>query len=108
MQESQPACDNAHVSSGCLPFTSAFIDSEVIADKSVRVSLDSTLQGVKSLNPSRERALVITKIQEAIMWMGMDLKRLGEISPASSPNPYPNSYNPANAIVDKTADNLKL
>ena len=36
------------------------------------------------------------------MWLGMDLKDLG------SKNPYPNSYNPANTIVDATADGLKL
>lgn len=36
------------------------------------------------------------------MWLGMDLKRLNE------PNPYPNSYNPSNAIVELTAQGLKL
>lgn len=36
------------------------------------------------------------------MWLGMDLKRLGEA------NPYPNSKDPTNAIVDTTADGLKL
>jgi hypothetical protein len=36
------------------------------------------------------------------MWLGMDLKRLYE------PNPYPNSYNPSNTVVEPTADGLKL
>jgi hypothetical protein len=78
------------------------IESEIKTDKQLRVELDNTLQKAKQLNPSRERTLSITKIQEAIMWLGMDLKRL------AAPNPYPNSYDPSNAIVEPTADNLKL
>ena len=75
---------------------------EIVADKQVRVDLDETLQQLKKLAPSRERALAITKTQEAIMWLGMDLKRIGAI------NPYPESYNPSNDIVAPTADGLKL
>ncbi len=77
-------------------------ESEIKCDKQLRVDLDLSLQNLKSLAPSRERALAITKIQEAIMWLGMDLKRIG------NPNPYPESYNPENAIVSPTADDLKL
>jgi hypothetical protein len=32
----------------------------------------------------------------------MDLKDM------DTPTPYPNSYNPANTVIDKTADGLKL
>jgi hypothetical protein len=74
----------------------------ITQDKSWRVNLDSVLQEIKSAPKSRERSLTITKLQEAIMWLGMDLKELG------TPTPYPNSYNPSNVIVDKTADGLKL
>lgn len=75
---------------------------DIRSDKAYRFSLDQTLQGIKSLPPSRERAICITKIQEAIMWLGMDLKRLG------NPNPYPESYDPTSPTVHPTADNLKL
>ncbi len=75
---------------------------DVKADKQLRVDLDSLLQNLKQLQPSRERALAITKVQEAIMWLGMDLKRLNE------PNPYPDSYDPTNDRIAPTADNLKL
>lgn len=78
------------------------ISREVKADKQLRVNLDEQLQNLKGLPASRERSLAITKLQESIMWLGMDLKRLNE------PNPYPNSYNPENDIVDPTADKLKL
>lgn len=76
---------------------------EILMTKQLRVELDSVLQAIKSgVRKSRERSLVITKLQEAIMWLGMDLKDLG------ASNPYPNSYNTTNAIVDPTADGLKL
>jgi hypothetical protein len=75
---------------------------EIKEDKIVRHGLDTVLQGMKQLPGSRERALAITKVQEAIMWMGMDLKRLG------TPDPYPHSYDPSSPVVEPTADNLKL
>lgn len=75
---------------------------EVIANKKLRVSLDKQLQELKGLNRSRERSLAITKLQEAIMWLGMDLKRLNE------DNPYPDSYDPSNTKIAPTADGLKM
>ena len=77
-------------------------DDNIIADKSYRMAIDTILQGVKKLPASRERALSITKLQEAIMWLGMDLKRL------DSPNPYPDSMHPNNTKVEPTADGLKM
>ncbi len=77
-------------------------EQEIIANKRQRVALDERIQDIKNLPPSRERSLVITKLQEAVMWLGMDLKRLGTATP------YPNSKDPTNAIVDPTADGLKL
>lgn len=77
-------------------------DAEIVADKEFRVGLDTWLQRVKMMPPSRERSLTITKLQEAIMWLGMDLKGLNE------PNPYPSSYDPSTTKVEPTADGLKL
>lgn len=57
---------------------------------------------------SRERSLALTKLQEAVMWFGMDLKAIGEENPGYAANPYPNSKNPENTLIDKTADGLKL
>lgn len=84
------------------PPTALSRDDEVIANKTLRRDLDAVLQRVRALPGSLERSLTVTKIQEGIMWLGMDLKRLNERSP------YPNSYNPANAIVEPTADGLRL
>lgn len=89
----------------------------VVQTKSWRRSLDETLQDIRRgtdrgftgerppdhpVRSSRERSIAITKIQEAIMWLGMDLKDQNE------PNPYPESYNPASPRIEPTADNLKL
>ena len=72
--------------------------------KQWRKDLDETLQEIKNANgKSRERAICVVKIQEAIMWLGMDLKVIGE-----TPNPYPHSYNPASPVIEPTADGLKL
>ena len=71
--------------------------------KQFRKDLDAILQRLKNSDrSSRERNISITKIQESIMWLGMDLKALNE------PNPYPQSYNPESPVIEHTADNLKL
>ena len=77
-------------------------DQIVKADKQLRVNLDIELQKMKAIPKSREISLSITKLQEAIMWLGMDLKALKEA------NPYPNSYNPENTKIEPTANGLKL
>jgi len=77
----------------------------VTEDKSLRQTIDGVIQVLHNCNShrvSRERNLAITKLQEAVMWLGMDLKALG------TPNPYPNSKNPTNTIIEPTADGLKL
>ena len=78
------------------------LEKDIVADKTLRVSLDENLQKLKELSRSRERSISITKLQESIMWLGMDLKRLNE------PNPYPDSYKPENTKIAPTADDLKL
>ncbi len=77
-------------------------EEEVTLNKRYRKSIDDILQLVKELPASRERSLTITKLQEGIMWLGMDLKRLGEA------NPYPESKNEASLVIEATADNLKF
>lgn len=77
--------------------------NEIVANKKLRKELDEKIQEVKALPASRERSLAITKLQEAVMWLGMDLKRLG------NENPYPSSKDPSTGDkIESTADNLKL
>jgi len=75
------------------------LPTPVSTTKQFRKMLDEILQGLKAesdptaphawARSSRERSIAITKIQEAIMWLGMDLKAINEESPGASPNPYP-------------------
>ena len=85
------------------PSTKGTPEREITEDKEIRRDLDSILQRLKGLMPSRERSLSITKIQEAIMWLGMDLKRLND-----GISCYTESYNPNNTIVHPTSDGVKL
>ena len=79
------------------------IEQEVIANKQLRKDIDEQIQKIKDLPSSRERSLAITKLQEGVMWLGMDLKRLNE------PNPYPSSKDPSTGgVIEPTSDGLKL
>jgi hypothetical protein len=92
-------------------------DSHIIETKRLRIAIDDVIQQVRAasdknfsgnrppdhpVRSSRERSLAVTKLQEAVMWLGMDLKEMG------TPNPYPNSRDTSNATVDPTADGIKL
>ena len=77
-------------------------NSDIILNKQLRKYFDQGLQVLKQLHQSEERQVSVRKTQEAIMWLGMDLKRLNE------PNPYPQSYNASNTNIEPTADGLKL
>ena len=78
-------------------------EQEVVEKKRLRQDIDAKIQEVKELPASRERSLAITKLQEAVMWLGMDLKRLG------TNNPYPSSKDPSTgSTIEPTADGLKL
>ena len=79
------------------------INLEIPKVKQLRKDIDNVIQRVKSLDDCREVSICITKLQEAVMWLGMDLKRIGDI------NPYPNSKDPSTGTkIDPTADNLKF
>ena len=84
------------------------IEQEIVADKQLRKDIDNIIQRLKDRTTSRERALAVTKLQEGVMWLGMDLKRINDLSPGSVENPYPNSKDPSNTKIDPTADGLKL
>ena len=76
---------------------------EIVANKQLRKDIDEKIQQVKALPASRECLIAITKLQEAVMWLGMNLKRLNEN------NPYPSSKDPSTGDkIEPTADGLKL
>ena len=91
-------------------------------DKELRRDIDAIIQRLKFSSDtkrervsneddpraSRERSLAVTKLQEAVMWLGMDLKSINDENPGAQENPYPNSKDPSNTKIDPTADGLKL
>lgn len=78
------------------------LTKEVPAIKQLRKDIDDVIQRVKSLEGCREVSIAITKLQEAGMWLGMDLKRLNQ------PDPYPSSKDPSTGTkIEPTADGLK-
>lgn len=77
-------------------------DDEVKNCKQLRKDTDDIIQRIKNQPTSRENSLATTKLQEGVMWLGMNLKRLGEV------NPCPNSKDASNIKIEPTADGLKF
>ena len=79
------------------------VNLEIPKIKQLRKDIDDVIQRVKKLDSCREVSICVTKLQEAVMWLGMDLKRINDI------NPYPSSKDPSTGTkIDPTADNLKF
>jgi hypothetical protein len=79
-----------------------------IADvKTARVEIDAIIQRLRTMDPTEPVKASIVKLQEGIMWLGMELKRIRDQFGVGN-NPYPESYNPASPRIETTADNLKL
>jgi len=85
------------------------VAANIVAIKTLRRTIDKNIQTVRALAPCREQALCITKLQEAVMWLGMNLKAINEANPGLCGNPYPSSKDPSTGTkIEPTADNLKL
>jgi hypothetical protein len=79
-------------------------EPNIIEDKTWRRDLDNCVQLIRqSDRESRERSLAVTKIQEAIMWLGMDLKAIND-----GKSCYRHGYDPESTKVEPTADGLKM
>jgi hypothetical protein len=82
------------------------LEGEVSSIKEHRRDIDNQIKRLRLWPATRERAIAFTKLQEAQMWLGMDLKRIGEAHPELLPNPYPNSKDPSNSVIDRTAPEI--
>lgn len=79
------------------------VNLEIPKIKQLRKDIDDVIQRIKKLDSCREVSICVTKLQEAVMWLGMDLKRINDT------NPYPSSKDPSTGTkIEPTADNLKL
>ena len=77
-------------------------EGRVLAVKQLRRELDAVLQTMRKIPGSREVSLAITKLQESIMWLGMDLK-----AAAGGQTCYEHGYDQT-PTVEPTADGLKM
>lgn len=68
---------------------------QVLKVKDLRSKIKTLLYDLIVLGPSREKALCRTKLQEASMWLGMELRRL-----ADDKSVYANGNDPTTAVVD--------
>lgn len=80
---------------------------QVIETKQLRKDIDAISQRMQALFPEAKvdtlpLRVTYQKLTEATMWLGQYLKNLGEA------NPYPNSRDTTNTIVEPTADGLKF
>lgn len=88
-------------------------DTHIILDKELRCDIDAIIQRLKqgadknftgirapdhSVRASRERSLAITRLQEAVMWLGMDLKAIHD------ENPQPQPLSPSDAETRKALE----
>ena len=79
------------------------MEQEIVNIKQLRKDIDGIIQRVSNLERCRETSLSITKLEEAVMWLGMDLKRLNQS------NPYPSSKDSSTGSkIEPTADGLKF
>jgi len=91
--------------------------------KTLRQDLDRTLTNLRCwsmpeypgprapdavVRKSLPRTHAIMRIQEAIMWLGMDLKAINDENPGAAPNPYPQSYDPTSSVIAPVSEGLKL
>lgn len=119
-QIEQPPIDNEHAAPGCEQFGPKYAGDPIRETKWLRQRIDSVIQELRAASgngqrspdcptrSSRERSLALTKLQEAVMWLGIDLKAINEESPGACENPYPNSKDPSSTKIDPTADGLRL
>lgn len=77
--------------------------------KMYRKHLDEMVTDIERDTPTRETSLVKTKLQEGMMWLGMELKRLGQKYPDVLKPPYPSSKDPETGTrIEPTAEGLKF
>ena len=85
------------------------VEANIISIKALRRDIDAIIQRARAIDHCREKSICITKLQEAVMWLGMNLKAINDSQPGTCPNPYPSSKDPSTgAQIEPTADNLTL
>jgi hypothetical protein len=71
---------------------------EIKTIKELRIGIDTCINSIKLLSPSREVSLAQTNLQRSKMWLGQVLRVSGEV------NPYPKSDDPSSSVIEKQAE----
>lgn len=94
------------------------VPPHVAASKQLRKEIDECIQHLRRdsdpdytgfcdpdcpVRGSKERYIALIKLQEAVMWLGMDLKALND-----GVSCYTDSYNPESPVIEPPADGVKL
>jgi hypothetical protein len=66
--------------------------------KAFRIEIDTMMNSIGLVMPSREVSLAYTNLQRAKMWLGKCLQYIG------NPDPYPESKDPKSATIEPSAD----
>lgn len=87
-----------------MPATAPAKPEDIIAGiKSLRKNITFETGTLKALPKTRETSLALTKLDEARMWLGEELRRIGELFPDLLRDPYPTSKDPTVATIDPPA-----
>lgn len=74
---------------------------EIRTIRELRIGIDTCVNSIKLLAPSREVSLAHTNLQRSKMWLGQILRVSGEV------NPYPESDNPSSSVIEKQAEHTE-
>lgn len=85
----------------------AGLHSRILSVKQLRLEITGLARHTKSMLGSRELSLAITKMEEAVMWLGKELQRIGETHPDLLKDPYPTSKDPSVPTIDPTAPEIR-
>lgn len=66
--------------------------------RELRLKIDTCINSIALISPSREVSLAHTNLQRAKMWLGEVLRTYGET------NPYPEANDPSSPVIEKQAE----
>lgn len=69
--------------------------------RELRLDIDTCINSIKLITPSREVSLAHTNLQRAKMWLGECLRVAGEA------NPYPKANDASSPVIEKQAEHTE-
>lgn len=76
-------------------------DERILETKRIRRDLQDLMRRIETVMPSRVSCIAYERLEEGSMWLGKHLRGLADT------DPYPNSMDPSNSIVDPEASELR-